>query len=191
MCQTLAELRQAVACLAARFDPASVVPGQLAQVLRDAGAIEKMMATVATLTAARMAAGGPAAASARQAVRELAYAWRTSLFDANRAPGASKQLAAQPEVASAARAGELSVQQLALVAGAVAVNAVAASQLLALAKTGSLRELSDEPARARAAHQDLDARRRAIHHARSLRSYIDASGTRTCTRRPRRRRAPK
>jgi hypothetical protein len=51
MCQTLAELRQAAASLAGRFDAALVAPGQLAQALGDAGAIEKMMATVASTTA--------------------------------------------------------------------------------------------------------------------------------------------
>jgi hypothetical protein len=177
MCQTLAELRRAAACLAGRFDPALVRPDQLAQVLRDAGAIEKMMATVASLTAARMAATGPTATAARQAVRELAHASGTSLFDANRALEASRQLEGQPDVASAALAGELSRQQLALVAGAAAVNADATPQLLALARTGSLQELSDESARARAAHQDLEARRQAIRLARSLRPYTDASGT--------------
>lgn len=177
MCHTLAELRQAAACLAGRFDPALVAPPQLAQVLRDAGAIEKMMAAVASLTAARMAATGPTATAARQAVRDLAHASGTSLFDANRALEASRQLEAQPDVASAARAGELSRHQLALVAGAVAVNAGATPQLLALARTGSLQELSDESARARAAHQDLEARRQAVRLARSLRPYTDGSGT--------------
>jgi hypothetical protein len=177
MCQTLAELRRAASCLAERFDPALVATGQLAQVLRDAGAIEKMMATVASLTAARMATSGPAATATRQAVRELAHASGTSLFEANRALEAGKHLAAQPDVASAARAGDLSRQQLALVAGAVAVNSGAAPQLLALAKTGSLQELSDESTRARVANQDLEARRKAIHLARSLRPYTDASGT--------------
>ncbi len=177
MCQTLAELRQAATALAAHFDPALVAPGQLAQVLRDAGAIEKMMAAVASLTAARMAASGSATTAARQAVRELAHASGTSLFEANKALEAGKQLAGQPDVAAAALAGELSRPQLALVAGAVAVNAGAAPQLLGLARTGSLQELADQSARARAAGQDLEARRKAVHLARSLRSYTDASGT--------------
>jgi hypothetical protein len=177
MCQTLAQLRQAAASLAAGFDPGLVAPHQLAHVLRDAGAIEKMMGTVATLTAARMAAGGAAASAARRAVRDLAHASGTSLFEASRALEASKQLAAQPEVAAAARAGELSRPQLALVAGAVAVNAGAAPRLLGVAQTGSLQDLSDEAARARAVGQDLEARRRAVHLARSLRHYTDTSGT--------------
>ena len=144
MCQTLAELRHAVAYLAEHFDPALVAPDRLAQVVRDAGAIEKMMAALASLTAARMAASGPGTTAARQAVRELAHASGTSLFEATKALEASRQLEAQPDVASAARAGELSRHQLASVAGAVAVNAGAAPQLLALARTGSLQELSAE-----------------------------------------------
>ncbi len=59
MCQTLSELGQAAARLAQRFDHSLVPPGQLAQVLGDAGAIEKMMATVASLAAAGMARRGP------------------------------------------------------------------------------------------------------------------------------------
>ncbi len=177
MCQTLSELRQAAASLARRFDPALVPPGQLAQVLRDAGAIEKMMATVACLAAARMAGSGPAATAGRQAARDLAQASGTSLFEAGRALQAAKQLEAQPEVAAAALAGQLSRPQLGLVAGAVAVNSGAAPELLALAQGGSLGELCEGAARARAAHQDLEARRQAVYRARGLRPYTDASGT--------------
>ena len=176
MCQTLSELGQAAASLARRFDPALVPPGQLAQVLRDAGAIEKMMATVAALAAARMARSGPAATAGRQAARDLAQASGTSLLEAERALQAAQQLEAQPEVAAAALAGELSRPQLGLVAGAVAVNPGPPPELLALAQGGSLGELGEGPP-ARAAHQDLEARRHAVHRARGLRPYTDASGT--------------
>ena len=113
-------------------------PGQLAQVLRDAGAIEKMMATVACLAAARMARSGPAATAGRQAGRDLAQASGTSLLEAARALQAAQQLEAEPLVAGAALAGELSRPQLGLMAGAVAVSPGAAPQLLALAQAGPL-----------------------------------------------------
>jgi len=177
MCRTLAELRQAAAGVAEKFDAGLVAPGQLAEVLRDAGAIEKIMATIVSLAAARMASCGPAATAGRQAVRGLAQASGTSLTEAARALEAGKQLEAQPEVARAARAGQLSRQQVALVAGAVAVDTGAAPGLLALAQTGSLSELAEGAARARAAHLDLEARRQAVHRARGLRSYTDAGGT--------------
>ena len=146
MCLTLAELRQAAAALAERFDPALVPTGQLAQVLGDAGAIEKMMATISSLCAARLARAGPPATAPRQAVRELAQASGTSLLEAARALEAAKALEAQPEVAAAARAGRLSRPQLALVAGAVALDSSSAPGLLALAQTGSLSELADASA---------------------------------------------
>ena len=109
----------------------------------DAGAIEKMMATIAALAAARLAGCGPAATAPRQAARDLAQASGTSLGEAAKALEAAGQLEAQPEVAAAARAGGLSRPQLGLVLGAVAVDAGAAPQLLALAKTASLGELAD------------------------------------------------
>jgi len=177
MCQTVSELRQAATHLSQGYDPGLVRPAQLAQVLRDAGVVAKMMASIQSLTAARMAAIGPTSTGPRQAARELAHASGTSLFEANRALQAGKLLQGMPDVASAARLGELSPQQVALVAGAVAINSDAAPRLLALAKTGSLQELSDEAARARAANQDLEARRQAVHAARGLRSYTDPFGT--------------
>ncbi len=110
MCGTLSELRQAAAGLARGFDPALVPPGQLAQALADAGAVEKMMATIAALVAARLATCGPPATAARQAVRDLAQASGTSLSEAQRALEAAKGLEAQPEVAAVARAGGLSAR---------------------------------------------------------------------------------
>ena len=177
MCLTLDELRQAAAGLAERFDAALIPAGHLAQVVRDAGAVEKMMATVAALAAARMASCGPVAVAGRQAVRELAQASGTSLSEAARALEASRHLEAQPEVARAARAGQLSRPQMALVSGAVAVDAGSAPGLLALAETGSLSELAEGVARARAARVDLEARRQAVKRARALRCYTDAGGT--------------
>ena len=175
MCQTLSGLRAAVAALARRFDPALVPPAQLGQVVGDAGAIEKMMATIAALAAARMARTGPAATAPRQAARELAQASGTSVLEAARALEAARQLEAQPEVAAAARAGALSRPQLGLVAGAVAVNRAAAPELLALAESGSLGELAEGAARA--GLRWTEARRQAVHRARGLRSYTDAAGT--------------
>jgi hypothetical protein len=177
MCQTLAELRQSAAGLAERFDAALVAPGQLSQVLCDAGAVEKMMATIAALAASRLAACGPPATAPRQAARDLAHASGTSLGEAAKALEAARALESRPEVAAVARAGGLSRPQLSLVLGAAAVDAGAAPQLLALAKTASLGELAEHAARARAAHQDLEARRQEVHRARSLRNYTDAGGT--------------
>jgi hypothetical protein len=177
MCETLAELKQATAALTALFDPALVPRSHLPQVVRDAGAVEKMMATLASLAAAQMAGAGPKSTAGRQAARDLAHASGTSIGEATRALEASEQVQSQPEVAAAAKAGELSRQQLALISGAVAANPGAADRLLRVARTGSLQELADESARARAAHENLDALRKAARAARSLRQFTDPLGT--------------
>jgi hypothetical protein len=176
MCDTLAGLRACAKAQLTRFDPALVPLGDLAQVVRDAGAVEKMMATWGGLAAAHMAGRGPKVTGRRQAVRDLAQASGTSLGEASRALEAAEAVRSQPEVDAAARSGELSRPQLGLVAGAAKDNPESTGRLLELARTGSLSELADEAARARAAGADFEARRRAIHAARSLRSYTDASG---------------
>ncbi len=177
MCKTLAELKQTATTMVALFDAALVPADRLARVVQDAGAIEKMMATLASLAAAHMAGTGPRATAGRQAARDLARASGTSIGEATRALDASKQVQSQPEVAAAAKAGHLSRQQLSLVAGAVAANPGAVDRLLHVARTGSLQELADESARARAVNQDLDALRREAHAARSLRHFTDPLGT--------------
>ena len=186
MSLTLAELRQAMSSYAGAFDAALVPPGQLAEVLVDAGAIERMAATVSSLVAARLAGGpvqgpteglGGRAGSARSAAQALAKAAGTSLGQARRAIEAGLAMAAQPELSAAARAGELSREQAALVAGAAQANPGATSRLLEMARAGSLGELASEAGRARAAAEDLDQRRRAVRAGRGLREWTDPYGT--------------
>ena len=82
-----------------------------------------------------------------------------------------------PAVAAAARAGALSAQQTAAVAAAASADPAAAPRLLDTAARSSLGELREECARtAAAALPDAEARRRAIHARRFLRSYTDAEG---------------
>src|ERR671932_49112 len=65
----------------------------------------------------------------------------------------------------------------AVVADAAAADAGAKGRLLELAGRSSLAELREECARIKAAAcPDLEARRRAIHEGRYLRSYVDAEG---------------
>jgi hypothetical protein len=54
---TLAELKAAMSTYTAGFDAELVAPGRLKEVLGDAGAIERMAATVSALVAARLARG--------------------------------------------------------------------------------------------------------------------------------------
>jgi hypothetical protein len=175
MRSTLSDIKGATAALLAGFDAAAVPTAALNQVLRDAGAVEKMMATLAAMAAAALADRGPKTSN-RQAVRDLARASGTSLGEASRAMSAAKQALSQPEVGAAARAGELSRQQLGLVAGAANDNPAAAERLLALARTGSMQELVGEAGRARSIGKDFEERRKAIRAARSLREWTDEAG---------------
>ena len=175
MCGTLAELKQACSAFAARFDAALVPPAQLAQVLADAGMLEKMFANIAAVSAARMAGGG-GGGSVREAISRLARASGTSLAEAAKALEAAKQIEAQPEVAAAVRLGELSRQQAGLVAGAVANNPSSAPQLLELARGSSMRELAEESLRARSTGLGAEALRQAVHASRFLRFYTGSDG---------------
>ena len=89
----------------------------------------------------------------------------------------AKRLAKLPAVAAAARAGKLSAQQAAAVADAAMADASAEARLVEGSRTSSLSELREECLRTKAAARpDAEARRRAIHAGRFLRSYLDAEG---------------
>jgi hypothetical protein len=62
MALTLAELKAAMSTYTAGFDADLVAPGRLKELLGDAGAIERMAATVSALVAARLARGAVAPA---------------------------------------------------------------------------------------------------------------------------------
>lgn len=176
MCKTLSQLEGAVSTFAAGFEVGALAPDELAGALRAAGRIEKVAATLASLVAARMASLGPANVSGRLAERELARSSGTSLSEAHRAIEAGRAMASQPGVLAAARAGELSRHQAALISEAAALDPDAAPHLLGQAARLGLAELQEECARAKVAKLDLEARRRALHAARALRCYTDAGG---------------
>ncbi len=173
MCESLSGLREALADLAAGFEPGQLAPSELQEALGQAGAIEKLGATLAGLIAARLAQLGKPSVARQEAARSLARAAGTTLREAQRAIGAAEEMAAQPELAAAARSGQLSRAQAGIVAGAAAANPAATAGLLAKASHVSLWELAGEAARATAASGPSweQARR-----ARSLRSYTDGAG---------------
>jgi len=181
VCHSLAKFRQAFAGYSQSFDAALVAPSELARALSDAGAIEKMAAAVSSLIAARIAdgagQGGAKAQMARLAARSLAQASGTSLTQAWRSIEAAKAMNSQPDLALAAKAGELSRQQTGLMASAAIVNPQAVADLVQAAKTSSLSELAARAERARAAVDDMDARLERVHAQRSARDWTDELGT--------------
>lgn len=176
MCQELGAIRGAFLGFASGFDVGALVPDDLPRALEDLGAIEKAAAALASMVAARIGGLDRRNGARKQAVRRLAKASGTSIKEADKAVAAAEQMKDQPQVQAAARAGNLSRQQAAIVSDAAAANPGATEQLLDKATSGSLSELAGEAAKAKAAVSDPEARRQEIHNGRSLRSYTDASG---------------
>jgi hypothetical protein len=178
VCERLAELREAVAGYAARFDPSLLTGADAAQVIKDAAAIENMVATIKALAATWVADTGVWRYSGdRSAAHHLARASGTSVGAAVEAIDTARRLDTLPDVAARARVGDLSAAQTSAIAGAAAADPRAASRLLEQSQRASLAELREECARVKAAAQpDLEQRRARIHQQRCLRSYTDSDG---------------
>jgi len=168
----LGELREGLAAYAASFDPALITAEEAASVVREAAAIEKMAGAVKALAAARVAetavwqrGGDPTPA------HYLARASGTSVGAAKETLEAGKRLPALPKVATAARQGRLSAQQVAAVADAASADPGAEERLVEQATGGaSLGELKEECARTKAAAlPDQQARHQAAHARRCAR----------------------
>jgi hypothetical protein len=176
MCDTLTELSAALESLAAGFEARAFTKSDLEAAMAHAGAIEKIAAALGALAALQLARLGKASTARREAVRHLAKSAGTSVKVAERALGTAEQMEGQPEVGAAARRGELSRQQAAIVSLAAVSAPGETASLLSKAATSSLSELADEAARAKAAACGPGRWREEVHRARSLRSYTDAGG---------------
>ena len=172
MCDRLAELEGGMRRYAAAFDAALLSADQAASALAGAASIERMAATVKALAGARVADTGAWKASGdRSAAHALARTTGTSVAQASEAIATARRLGELSEVGAAARTGNLSAQQAAAVADAATANPSAERRLLEIARRSSLAELREECARTKAAVlPDAEARRRAIHDGRYLRS---------------------
>ena len=178
MCDWLGQLRDAMSRCAAAFDPSILSAEQAALAVTEAAAIERMAATLKGLAAARSAETGAwKQAGDRSAASHLARTTGTSVGQAVEVLGTARRLESLPVVAAAARAGELSAQQAVAVSVAATADPSAERRLVRMATRSSLAELREECARTTAAAEpDAEARRRAIHAGRYLRSYTDADG---------------
>jgi hypothetical protein len=178
MCDRLVELRDSMRRYAAAFDAALLSAEDAGAAVVEAAAIERMAAAVKGLAAARSAETGAwRAAGERSAAHHLARTTGTSVGQASDVIQTAQLLAKLPEVADAARGGALSAQQAAAVADAAGTDVAAARRLLETARRSSLGELREECARTKAAAEpDPEARRRAIHAGRCLRSWSDTEG---------------
>jgi hypothetical protein len=176
VCDRLGELREAMARYAAGFE-AALLADPLA-VVRQAAAVESIAATVKALAAARASDIGTWRRGAhRSAAEELAAATGSSVGAARDTIKTGERLEGQPEVAAAARSGELSAAQASMITQAAAANPQAQLGLLECAKTGSLGELRNHCAEViAAADRHPDDRRRRIHKGRRLKVWNDLEG---------------
>jgi hypothetical protein len=173
----LSELRGAMSAYATRFDAARVSAQDAAGVVEDAAAIEKMAATVKSLAAARVAETSLWKREGDlSAAHHLARTTGTPVGHARDALESAQRLAGLPAIEAAARRGELSAHQVAVITDAASADPSAETRLLKQARSGSYGELRDECARTKANVTDLEERRRRIHRQRYLRTWADTEG---------------
>ena len=178
MCETLAEVRSAMEALGSQLDARTATISTASRRLEDAIAIQHMAAAIAADHAARVSEGDDWRRNgAKSAAEDIAKRTGTSVGSAIETLKTAERLQDLPEVAEAAKRGELSPQQTKAVAEAAAVAPTEEQRLVELAGKVPLRELQDECGRTKAAHTDAEANRRRIHAGRSLRTWDDKAGT--------------
>lgn len=174
--QSLLAVRDAVAAYAGAYDPRRL--GRAALQLEQQRVIEtvNMLCTLRALNAARLAEFGSRDEKG-QALRDLAQASGTSLKQAERAIATGRALLEGPDLGQAARSGQLSADQLAIIAETAAECPGTAARLVRMAPQRSLAELAAEAARLRSAGCDGEARRARVHARRALRQWTGPEGT--------------
>ena len=173
----LAELLGWLQAYASSFDPDVLSLAQARQVMSEAATTAKVAADLRAKAAARIADLSAPGTGRREAARELARASGEGLRRAEEAIETQRKLGALPEVAAAARRGELSPTQVRTVADAASADPSAAAHLLEVARSRSVAELGDEAARVKAAADaDPEARRRRLIAGRALRTWRDGEG---------------
>ena len=162
---------------ATRFDAGRVSAHDATRVVEDAAAIERMAATVKSLAAARVAETNLWKRDGDlSAAHHLARTTGTPVGQAREALESARRLQGLSAIEAAARRGELSAHQVAVITDAASADPSAETRLLKQAQSGSYGELRDECARTKANVTDLEERRRRIHRQRYLRTWADTDG---------------
>jgi hypothetical protein len=147
MCTELGALRESIAMYAGGFDARLLTPGEAGEVVRVCAQIEASAASIKALAAARAAEGKDWQQQGyRSAADQMAHETGMSPSAARQTLDTGRRLSEQPEVASAALAGELSLEQATAVSDGVAADPRSAGELIEKAKHASLPELNEEVA---------------------------------------------
>ena len=177
MCRELDALSKAVAAFAKGFDAHALSPAQAGTVMRACARMEASLASVKALAAARHSdCDAWKFEGFRSPSDQLATHTGMTPSHARRLLDTGRRLAAQPDVAHAALAGDLSIEQAGLVSEAAAAAPARTHELIERARRCTMSDLQEEVTRIRAANCDLEARRRAIHAKRSFRRWTDSDG---------------
>lgn len=179
MCERLSELKQAVIAYSSQFDAALLTSEDAALVVREAAAIKHAAATVEALAAVRAAESKAWKTNGRRSAEEhFARTTGTSVTGARETLELGRRLGCQPDIADAARRGELSPTQASAISNAAAADPAASRELIDAARSGgSLADLKSRCADVKAAAVDLEARRKDTHRRRYLRGWTDPDGT--------------
>ncbi len=177
----LAEVRHldgVCAEVAEALAPEAVPLGDAAAVWELLDAVERRAAAMKTLMAPRVDESRAwQRAGHRNAAEFLAQRAGTSIRAARTQLEVAQKLEHLPATRQAARDGEHSAAQIALIVEGASANPAAEQRLLAQAACGSLKELHDEVLRIRAAADaDPDATQRRIHQRRAFRTWRDTEG---------------
>lgn len=177
MCRELRSIRQSIVAFAGAFEARTLSAAQAGEALKLCAQIEASAASIKALAAARCAEGKTWERDGyRSAADQLADQAGMTPGSAKRVLEAGRRMIEQPEVASAALAGELSLEQATAVSDGAAANPSKAGELIERAKQVSMPELNEEVAKVKAAATDQEQRRRERHTRRSLRRWTDRDG---------------
>ncbi|MGH9029398.1 MAG: DUF222 domain-containing protein [Acidimicrobiales bacterium] len=178
MCDRLSELRKATSHYAAGLDPDRLSCSDAARIISQASAMEASLQTIKALAAIRAAESGTWKETGhRSAAEALAAETSSTVGAARELIDTGRRLRGQPEVSRAARRGDLSFAQVALIANATEADPDSQGKLLEKAKDSSLTELKNECAVTKAnAHPDPERRRAEIRSRRYARSWTDVEG---------------
>ncbi|MDQ1695340.1 MAG: hypothetical protein QOJ03_693 [Frankiaceae bacterium] len=178
--RSIGVLREELSAWAGDFDPAARTVVDCQAIVADAAAIERIAAAVKAQAAARVAESGSWKGNgARSAAHELARETGSTVGAAREALETAQALRELPDLAAAARRGELSPTQTSAVAAVGGVAPELVPDLVTRARETTVAELREECARTLASREpDPDAKRARIREERSLRQWTDPSGAR-------------
>jgi hypothetical protein len=173
------EAADVLAAAVAQIDLGAMLPATHRELVALGERIERTGRTVKSMAAARVAESAVWRGEGDRTPEDwLARTTGTTRAEAAKELQCGRDLQLVPEVAKAATAGDLSVKQTEVIAGAAAVDPTAAGRLLDSAKAKGLRELQDECRATRTnADPDPEATRARIHAKRSYRTWTDPDGT--------------